>query len=150
MKKVVLKGIAKDVLSIICDQPGLTGGEIFIEYKKKNPKTTRSRNELAKRISDLREYGAVKPHGKTLCPLTGKNVNKWYITGKQPTKKETSKEGSQITLSVSEDSSTNVSYVTTDDLENAADFIEKISKFVPFKSFREKLNKYVVAIRSSY
>jgi len=80
----ILKGICFDVFEIICESPGVTGGEVFLRYRAINPKTDRSRNEIAKRISDLRKMGAIKSYGSTPCPYTGKNVLRWAPTGALP------------------------------------------------------------------
>jgi len=88
-KEGKVKGICLDVFEIFCESNGMTGGEVFMKYKKKNPRTKRSRNEIAKRISDLSGMGAIKAKGTAHCPLTGKNVTRWFLTGDEPVRKKT-------------------------------------------------------------
>jgi hypothetical protein len=85
-----LRGIALDVFGIVCQTPGLTGGEIFRAYESKHPASAvgRSRNEIAKRVSDLANWGAVKVDGTTICPESGRKASRWVPTGKMPVAKE--------------------------------------------------------------
>jgi len=84
-KPTTINGIVKDVFEILAKNPkGLTGGEVFMEYKKRHPATTRSRNEIAKRINDLRNMGSIKSSGTALCPFSEKNVTVWKTTGVKP------------------------------------------------------------------
>jgi len=84
-----LSGIALDVFGIICKAPGLTGGEIFAQYSHSKPLAAadRSRNEIAKRISDLANWGAVKVSGSTICPESGRKASCWVPTGSAPVAK---------------------------------------------------------------
>jgi hypothetical protein len=81
-----LRGIALAVYTIICATPGLTGGEIFRKYADNNPNTSRARNEIAKRISDLVGMGLVNAIGETICPESGRKANRWAASGVAPTK----------------------------------------------------------------
>jgi hypothetical protein len=83
-----VKGICLDVFEILCESPGLTGGEIFMKYKKRYPRTKRGRNELAKRVTDLRHMGAVRARGMAYCPLTNKYVTRWFPTGQKPVRQK--------------------------------------------------------------
>lgn len=81
----LLRGIARDLFEIIESHPeGLTVGEIYRLYKGKFPTTQRSRNELAKRVTDLKNWGAVMVSGYGPCPVTGRSAYLWVITGKLP------------------------------------------------------------------
>lgn len=87
----LLKGVALSVYEIICKKPGLTVGEIAVQYAgtQADPTTLgRSRNELAKRVSDLVGWGAIKANGKTTCPYTGRQVNRYVPTGSMPERTE--------------------------------------------------------------
>lgn len=88
-----LKGIALDVYSIICGTPGLTGGEIFRRYERMNPGTDRARNEIAKRITDLANWGGVRADGVTICPESGRMATRWVPTGEMPRVRERKNEG---------------------------------------------------------
>ena len=81
-----LNGVALVVYGIICKEPGLTVGEIYQRYDFQVPGTGRSRGELSKRVSDLVNWGAVKSDGLTVCPYSGKNVQRWSPTGVAPSK----------------------------------------------------------------
>ena len=83
-----LKGIALDVFGIVCKTPGLTGGEVFREYVKMYPDTDRSRNEIAKRLSDLSNWGALDTNGTTVCPESLRTASRWVPTGVAPVAKE--------------------------------------------------------------
>lgn len=87
----LLKGVALAVYEIIAMYPGLTVGEITTKYYGKGDDDTalgRSRNELAKRVSDLTASGAVRADGKALCPYTGRFANRYVATGNLPAKRE--------------------------------------------------------------
>jgi hypothetical protein len=79
-----LRGIALDVFGIICSKPGLTAGEIFREYAALRPNTTRARNEIAKRVNDLANWGGVEAAGTTICPESGRKAARWVPTGEAP------------------------------------------------------------------
>lgn len=80
----LVRGIALDVLRIVEAKPDMTAGEIYKRYVKMNPGTTRSRNEIAKRVSDLKNWGAIKISGTKNCSLTGRKTSTWKMTGKMP------------------------------------------------------------------
>ena len=79
-----LAGVALDVFGIVVRKPGLTTGEIYTQYKLANPKTQRSRNELAKRVSDLQSWGVLTKNGVTICSYTGHQAYRWVATGNAP------------------------------------------------------------------
>lgn len=85
-----LYGIALDVFGIVCKTPGLTGGEIFSQYERNKPLEAagRSRNEIAKRVSDLANWGAIKADGVTICPESGRKATRWVPTGQAPVAKK--------------------------------------------------------------
>jgi hypothetical protein len=70
-----------NLLNIIEEKPGLTVGEIYLEYTKHHPRSERARNELAKRVNDLRNRGSVKVSGTATCSLTGRMASRWIVTG---------------------------------------------------------------------
>lgn len=78
------KGIKKDIFEIVCHNPGATVGEIWEIYLRLNPSTSRSRNELAKRMSDLANLGVVKPKSRVVCPVTGRSASRWFPSGNTP------------------------------------------------------------------
>ena len=82
----LLGGIALDVFEIFCDNDGATAGEVFLAYKKLFPNTSRSRNEIAKRVSDLVNWGVIRRQGSAICPMTHKNVSCYVVTGSLPNK----------------------------------------------------------------
>lgn len=96
----VISGIALDVFGIICNNPDLTVGEVYKIYKEKNPNTTRSRNELAKRVSDLKSYGAVRTNGQTICGVTGRKAYTLVATGQVPNKADAPLANVNLTLPV--------------------------------------------------
>lgn len=90
--KGLLKGVSLQVYEIVANKPGLTVGEMASVYLGTLEDPTvlgRSRNELAKRVSDLVGWGAIKVDGgKTLCPYTGRKANRYVVTGNLPTKEK--------------------------------------------------------------
>lgn len=52
----------------------VTIGELWTVYINKFPRSGRSRNELAKRVSELRDFGKIVEVGKRRCELTHKLV----------------------------------------------------------------------------
>lgn len=83
----LLNGICLDLVEILSNNKDpITVGEIYSFYKIKYPKTQRSRNELAKRISDLCNWGVVKPFGTKRCPITNRSANVYVLTGNMPNK----------------------------------------------------------------
>lgn len=84
VEEKALSGIALDVFEIVCNAPGVTAGEIFMAYKKKYPNTSRARNELAKRVSDLNNWGVIKPTGVTICPYSKRDASQYEPTGNMP------------------------------------------------------------------
>jgi len=83
-KNNLLRGVALDVYGIITRNPNLTVGEIFRKYKGKYPQTTRSRNELAKRVTDLESWGAIATTAAGRCPTSGRMAMKYAATGAYP------------------------------------------------------------------
>lgn len=83
-KNNVLRGICLDVYTIIDKFPGLTVGEIYRRYKAKYPHTDRSRAELAKRVNELMNWGAITATGDTICSVSGRKAQVWKVTGKLP------------------------------------------------------------------
>ena len=87
----LVRGISMDVYEIIFKHVAaqgisLSGGVIHRKYRAMHPGTKLSRNETQKRVNDLVNWGAVKETGKGHCPVTGKLVKMWSITGKMPVK----------------------------------------------------------------
>jgi len=82
----LLAGIALEVYEILSANPGRTVGEIYQLYLKKNPGTTRARNELAKRVNDLRNWGAIASTGTVVCGFSGRDASMWTVTGNLPVK----------------------------------------------------------------
>lgn len=70
---------ASEVYRMICNNPSKTAGELFQTYKINHPDTIRSRNEVAKRISELKEDGVVRADGKRSCDFTGFYANTWTV-----------------------------------------------------------------------
>jgi len=85
----LLAGIALEVYEIISANPGRTVGEVYQLYVKKNPNTTRARNELAKRVNDLRNWGAIASTGTVVCGFSGRDASMWTVTGNLPVKTST-------------------------------------------------------------
>lgn len=83
-QKGLLRGVALDVFKIVCDNPGLTIGEISLKYQKLNPVKARARNELAKRVSELYQYGALVPYETVQCSVTGRQAARWKPTNQEP------------------------------------------------------------------
>lgn len=79
-KEKLLTGRALDVYEIVYKHPKITVGEI--EFFEK----TSSRNELAKRVSDLKNWGVIKSSGFKMCPWYHKKVQSWEVTGNLPSK----------------------------------------------------------------
>lgn len=79
MKKV--GRFASEVYRIISGNSHITAGEAFEIYRARNPQTIRSRNEVAKRISDLQKLGLVVKVNTTTCAYTGSQATTWDITG---------------------------------------------------------------------
>jgi hypothetical protein len=83
----VLKGVLLDLYTYLSAVPtGMTIGELHRTFKSRNPKTLRSRNEIAKRVLDLQEAGAVYKKGTTICPVTGRTVAVYFTTSDMPHK----------------------------------------------------------------
>lgn len=66
-----------EVYRILIANQGATAGEVFMVYRVNNPNTIRSRNEVAKRISELRNLGLVDSDGTTVCGLTSCRATRW-------------------------------------------------------------------------
>lgn len=85
IQEVALNGTVKNrnlqVFRIVCTNPGKTAGEIALAYKKSYVNAV-PRNEIAKRINDLRNFGLVKKTELKKCPMSGKMVATWTPTGK--------------------------------------------------------------------
>ena len=62
---------------MIAANPDSTSGELFAIYKGNYPNTIRSRNEIAKRVSDLLDAGIISSSGKRKCDFTGSNAQTW-------------------------------------------------------------------------
>lgn len=73
---------ASEVYSILSQNSHVTAGEAFEIYKLDNPATIRSRNEVAKRISDLQRLGLVSKVSMTECSYTGALATTWTTTGR--------------------------------------------------------------------
>lgn len=88
LKKVknaeLFRGLKLELFELICRNPKRTAGEIWEMYANLHPTTDRSRNELAKRISDLANLGLVKTSGRVLCPVSGRLATRWVATGRTP------------------------------------------------------------------
>ncbi|MEM4379216.1 MAG: hypothetical protein QXL01_00825 [Thermoplasmatales archaeon] len=84
----IISGVALDVFEIIVNTPDLTVGEIYNRYVAKYPRTSRSRNELAKRVSDLKNWGAIRTNGETICSQTGRKAFTLVATGEVPNRTE--------------------------------------------------------------
>jgi hypothetical protein len=89
----VLSDYELELFTILCEQPGLTAGEVFSVFLKQNPNTRRSRNEVAKRISDFKAWGAVRNGEMALCKYSGVNARALFVTGEVPDKKRTQNRG---------------------------------------------------------
>ena len=63
---------ASEVYRMIAANDGLTAGELFMIYKSNHPNTIRSRNEVAKRVSDLKNADLVYEDGVAVCRLTNR------------------------------------------------------------------------------
>lgn len=61
---------ASEVYRMVAANDGLTAGELFMIYKANHPNTIRSRNEVAKRVSDLKNADLVYEDGVAICRLT--------------------------------------------------------------------------------
>jgi hypothetical protein len=79
MKKV--GRFASEVYRIINANSHITAGEAFEIYKINHPDTIRSRNEVAKRISELQKAGLVQKVNTTTCAYTGSLATTWAVTG---------------------------------------------------------------------
>jgi hypothetical protein len=95
MKKQLGRFIS-EVYRIISANPMSTAGEIFAIYKINNPGTIRSRNEVAKRVSELVKWGLAEYVGTDVCKFSGKsantirakkNVTDYSLSDKEPEKK---------------------------------------------------------------
>jgi hypothetical protein len=115
-----LKGIALEVYGIVCRKPGLTCGEIAKLYSDRHPGTSRTRNEIAKRVNDLANSGAVRVAGKTVCPESGRNAAQWAVTGKAPKKKAKKVETPEHTITYD----TVAGFSVTQSIPNKSDFNE--------------------------
>jgi len=73
---------ASEVYGILSQNSHVTAGEAFEIYKLDNPTTIRSRNEVAKRISDLQRLGLVSKVSMTECSYTGALATTWTTTGR--------------------------------------------------------------------
>jgi len=73
-----------DVYNILYAHGPLTAGEAWHVYKNQYPTTTRGRNEIAKRIYELTQFGVVVEIGERQCPVTGFNAATWDVTDKLP------------------------------------------------------------------
>lgn len=82
----LLTGISLDLYELICNNSNKTVGELYQLYVLKYPTTSRSRNELAKRVNDLKNWGSVTTSGTVICGFTGRNASMWCTTGKLPNK----------------------------------------------------------------
>jgi hypothetical protein len=84
IQEVALNGTVKNrnlqVFRIVCTNPGKTAGEIALAYKKSYVNAV-PRNEIAKRINDLKNFGLVKKSELRKCPVSGKLVATWTPTG---------------------------------------------------------------------
>ena len=65
---------ASEVYRIIAANENLTAGEVFMIYKTNHPNTIRSRNEVAKRVSDLKAADLVYEDGSSVCQLTNRRA----------------------------------------------------------------------------
>jgi len=83
----LLTGIQLDLFEFLYCSGAMTAGELACLYKDKYPETDRSRNEIAKRVSDLAATGAIeKCDNQRKCPTTKKMINVWQLSGLLPTK----------------------------------------------------------------
>ena len=81
MKKI--GKFASEVLALIYSKPiGLTAGEAFLLYKKTHPDTDRSRNEVAKRVSELKHKRFLVKKDVVKCCFSGRSVAEWGVTSK--------------------------------------------------------------------
>lgn len=85
MSEKLLAGICLDVYKIINSNKNITTGEIWRKYASMND-NGRSRNEIAKRVSDLENWGAIKNVGIRECEVTGRLVKSYEVTGLLPDK----------------------------------------------------------------
>jgi hypothetical protein len=65
------------VYQIIDSFPAQTAGEIFQIYSAEFPRTTRSRGDIAKRLSDLMQMGLARKTGTKVCDYSGCSASVW-------------------------------------------------------------------------
>jgi hypothetical protein len=71
----LLGEMQQKILSLMDNAEGaVTVGELMTEYAKKHPHMPKARNEIAKRVTELRDAGLIKEYGKKRCPLTDRLV----------------------------------------------------------------------------
>lgn len=74
-KAMIIRGIGAEIVEIMQNWVNpRTVGEIHVHYKNIHPDTTRSRNELAKRVSELQKKGVIKWEGSRICGVTGRQA----------------------------------------------------------------------------
>lgn len=72
----------------------LTGAQVADLIKNQDPNVPHSET-IRNRLGELRDQGVVKELGTTACPLTGRRVILWDVTGNLPSKKLTKRSSSQ-------------------------------------------------------
>ncbi len=78
-----------DVYNIIFEHGPMTAGQVAFHYQKIHPRTHRGRNENAKRIYELVQYGvAYDTKVEVPCPMTGFNAVLWDLNEKLPNRKK--------------------------------------------------------------
>jgi len=80
----LLTGLKLDIYEIISENHGLTVGELAAYYKKRYPRTDRGRNELAKRVTELQQMGAIRTEGKIICSRSGRQAAVFVVTQELP------------------------------------------------------------------
>lgn len=80
----LLTGLQFEIYSILFDHGPMTAGEAAQVYRSRHPQTNRQRNEIAKRVSDLRAVGVVREIGARPCKASGMRVLVWDVTDRLP------------------------------------------------------------------
>lgn len=75
----VQRTLQSEILDIFRADGPMTAGEAARLYADSNPGTGRSRNEIAKRISELKNRGELVEVGTRKCTETGRNVIIWSV-----------------------------------------------------------------------
>lgn len=80
----LLTGLQFEIYEILFQHGPMTAGEAAQVYRSRHAHTNRQRNEIAKRVSDLRAFGVVREIGSRPCRATGMRVLVWDVTDRLP------------------------------------------------------------------